>query len=255
VREEVWRHLPRERQMHSVRVAGTLHACCTGIDRRSVVRARCLVFVALLHTSLNLHALYHIPPRRACPSKNDKHSRATCGNAACAAVISSINDATMSSLKTGFTACAALPDSDGRKAYGNNITAMNYEWFKNRSNECGFPANTVKLTQVKRKGCYTQRCRAPAPGEERPNLGIGLVSMQICSSLCGNGKHDDSRYAGLHEDCDDGNIKDGDGCSSVCLVEPGWECTTRTGTCGKTTCHPLGTTINMRYAAALRCNS
>ena len=143
-------------------------------------------------------------------------------------------------------ACGALPDSDVRKEYGNSTTAMSYEWFKNRTKECGLPHNTVKLTRVERRGCHTRRCRAPALSEQTPNLGRGMVSMEVCSSFCGNGRHDDSRYTGLHEACDDGNIEDGDGCSSTCSIEPGWGCTTRTGTCGKTTCHSLGTTINVR---------
>ena len=136
-------------------------------------------------------------------------------------------------------ACGALPDSDVRKEYGNSITAMSYEWFKNRTKECGLPHNTVKLTRVERRGCHTRRCRAPALSEQTPNLGRGMVSMEVCSSFCGNGRHDDSRYTGLHEACDDGNIEDGDGCSSTCSIEPGWGCTTRTGTCGNSTCHPL----------------
>lgn len=28
----------------------------------------------------------------------------------------------------------------------------------------------------------------------------------------------------MKEECDDGNTKNGDGCSSMCKVEPGWEC-------------------------------
>lgn len=38
-------------------------------------------------------------------------------------------------------------------------------------------------------------------------------------SICGNGKRDQE------EDCDDGNEKDDDGCSSWCAVENGWQCT------------------------------
>ena len=131
MREEVWRHLPRERQMHSVRVAGTLHACRTGIDRRSVVRARCLVFVAPLHTSLNLHALYHIPPRSTCSGFHTDYSGnetdylgtgfsriiVKCDKAACAAAISSIDDAALSLMKTGFTV------SPGRAAHAGGCCA------------------------------------------------------------------------------------------------------------------------------------
>jgi len=40
-----------------------------------------------------------------------------------------------------------------------------------------------------------------------------------CVSLCGNGVIDDG------EECDDGNIVDGDGCSSTCTIESGgWTC-------------------------------
>jgi cysteine-rich repeat protein len=38
--------------------------------------------------------------------------------------------------------------------------------------------------------------------------------------LCGNGKVEGA------EVCDDGNTLEGDGCSSVCKVESGWECGT-----------------------------
>jgi cysteine-rich repeat protein len=40
------------------------------------------------------------------------------------------------------------------------------------------------------------------------------------TSTCGNGKHDAGEY------CDDGNEVDGDGCSSACMLEPGWICST-----------------------------
>lgn len=42
----------------------------------------------------------------------------------------------------------------------------------------------------------------------------------ILSSGCGNGIVNDSQG----ETCDDGNIINGDGCSSQCLIETGWEC-------------------------------
>ena len=37
------------------------------------------------------------------------------------------------------------------------------------------------------------------------------------------------------EQCDDGNTKDTDGCSSKCTTESGWSCTGSPSTC-KTTC-------------------
>jgi len=40
------------------------------------------------------------------------------------------------------------------------------------------------------------------------------------TSTCGNGQHDAGEY------CDDGNEVDGDGCSSGCMLEAGWVCST-----------------------------
>jgi len=51
-------------------------------------------------------SVYHISPRRACPGTADqppRYSQATCGNAVCAAAISSFDTATLSLMKTGFT--------------------------------------------------------------------------------------------------------------------------------------------------------
>jgi hypothetical protein len=71
-------------------------------ERCANVRARCLVlpFVGpppppVLDLTCSV---YHIPPRRACSG-----GLSTCGNAACAAAISSIDDAALSLMKTGFT--------------------------------------------------------------------------------------------------------------------------------------------------------
>ena len=70
-------------------------------DRLLSCHAGCLS--PTTHSLSTLHALPHIPPRRACPSINDKYSKVTCGTSACAEVISSIDDLTLSLLKTGFT--------------------------------------------------------------------------------------------------------------------------------------------------------
>ncbi len=112
------------------RVAGTFNAY-RGMswwhrNRCANVRAWCLVlpFSTLLPSVLDLTcSVYHIPPRRSCPvsrscpggsERSDfspiwedilayPRSRSTCCNAACAAAISSIDDATLSQMKTGFT--------------------------------------------------------------------------------------------------------------------------------------------------------
>ena len=49
--------------------------------------------------------------------------------------------------------------------------------------------------------------------------GCGAVTTDTCSATCGDGVM--SYYV---EDCDDGNNEDGDGCSSECTVETGWQC-------------------------------
>ena len=41
-----------------------------------------------------------------------------------------------------------------------------------------------------------------------------------CTPICGD------NYVFPIEDCDDGNILDGDGCSSSCIVESGYTCQT-----------------------------
>jgi cysteine-rich repeat protein len=50
-----------------------------------------------------------------------------------------------------------------------------------------------------------------------------------CTTACGNG------YVEGEEPCDDGNLRDGDGCSPLCAVEEGWECTRQ----GTSLCSPL----------------
>ena len=50
-----------------------------------------------------------------------------------------------------------------------------------------------------------------------------------CNKNCGNGffEGDDPRIGLVgteNEKCDDGNRNNGDGCSSICEIEPGWIC-------------------------------
>jgi len=44
----------------------------------------------------------------------------------------------------------------------------------------------------------------------------------ICNLLCGNGVNDTNLV--YIEECDDSNINSGDGCSSTCYIEIGYEC-------------------------------
>ena len=49
--------------------------------------------------------------------------------------------------------------------------------------------------------------------------------FSACRNACGDGA------VRLDEQCDDGNAADGDGCSSNCVVESGWNCTGQPSTC------------------------
>ncbi|MBN2051921.1 hypothetical protein JW756_00280 [Candidatus Woesearchaeota archaeon] len=46
---------------------------------------------------------------------------------------------------------------------------------------------------------------------------LKLVYCMDSAYACGNGRPD------LNEECDDGNVVDGDGCSSICTIET-WSC-------------------------------
>ena len=86
------------------RVAGTFNACHAGM--RQMRECASAVFgVTLCRPSPSVLDLtcsvYHISPRRAC--SGNAPSPSTCGNAACAAAISSLDTATLSLMKTGFT--------------------------------------------------------------------------------------------------------------------------------------------------------
>ncbi len=50
-----------------------------------------------------------------------------------------------------------------------------------------------------------------------------------CNAKCGNGFYEGNITSlGIvstqNEECDDGNQLSGDGCSSICTIEPGWYC-------------------------------
>lgn len=45
-----------------------------------------------------------------------------------------------------------------------------------------------------------------------------VASVGRCEETCGDGLR-------LGDACDDGNTMNGDGCSSICSIEPYWECT------------------------------
>ena len=45
-----------------------------------------------------------------------------------------------------------------------------------------------------------------------------MMTPDVCTEPCGDGLN-----AGFYG-CDDGNTRDGDGCSAKCTLEPGFQC-------------------------------
>ena len=84
------------------------------------------------------------------------------------------------------------------------------------------PADEVRRRRARRHRGLRRRQQAavrrlPAP-RVRPSP---RATAAGCTSSCGDGLV-------LNEDCDDGNAKNGDGCSKDCKVEPGFTCSTDT---------------------------
>lgn len=53
----------------------------------------------------------------------------------------------------------------------------------------------------------------PVPAVQDP------IEVDVCKEICGDG------YDLGHYECDDGNYNSGDGCSVLCFIENGWNCT------------------------------
>jgi cysteine-rich repeat protein len=68
-----------------------------------------------------------------------------------------------------------------------------------------------------------------------------LTTADSCYETCGDGLH----AGGL--DCDDGNTSSGDGCSSTCTVEVGYNCTGGTITTPDTCVEICGDGLNFGH--------
>jgi len=55
------------------------------------------------------------------------------------------------------------------------------------------------------------KCQAPSSSDS---------AASVCTEICGDGMNILRKV----NECDDGNVVDGDGCSGLCQVEAGWEC-------------------------------
>ena len=67
-----------------------------------------LLLEAAYRTCVRLTLWLGSSQRSACPALNGTRSAATCGNDACAAAISSIDDSTLTLMKTGFQVMRVL---------------------------------------------------------------------------------------------------------------------------------------------------
>lgn len=61
-------------------------------------------------------------------------------------------------------------------------------------------------------------CNSCIDGFQLESITYGGVTASYCVEKCGDGKR-------FELDCDDGNNKNGDGCSADCKIETGWTCT------------------------------
>jgi cysteine-rich repeat protein len=80
----------------------------------------------------------------------------------------------------------------------------------------------LESAQVPMQNIYSPKYVSKSPIKAESICGIGFYEAQksnffIWESHCGDGIRAGS------EECDDGNIIDGDGCSAICKVEPTWE--------------------------------
>lgn len=67
-------------------------------------------------------------------------------------------------------------------------------------------------------GACTDECDPPCSFDEYCEDGM-CWGEPVCGNDCGNGVVEPDPGTGCHEECDDGNEVDGDGCSALCLFE------------------------------------
>jgi fibro-slime domain-containing protein len=87
--------------------------------------------------------------------------------------------------------------------------------------DCGTDSNKLPVGCTGPNGLFNgdgSGCSKTCTKE--PSCRDASGKTQACATTCGNGSIEPG------EDCDDGNTKDGDGCSSKCKVETGFTCTT-----------------------------
>jgi cysteine-rich repeat protein len=104
----------------------------------------------------------------------------------------------------------------GEGAWTGNSEAPSSNWIQSWVNlyDLAKPGDSIQI----RFDFGIDQCRG-VTGWYVDDFQVYSCSEELPPSLCGNGELD------ADEECDDGNNFIGDGCSNVCLVEDGWECT------------------------------
>jgi hypothetical protein len=120
------------------------------------------------------------------------YSPSSCGNAVCAEAISSFDDAALSLMRTGFTACGALPAGNPMKKYGMYADMSLAPMLNARVMECGLPAGTVRLTPpalytcdgaFQRLGAFIQACSCGTGSGTGSGSGSGTACVASLNSI------------------------------------------------------------------------
>ena len=105
---------------------------------------------------------------------------ATC--AECKTAISSIDDSTLSSWKTGLTACGNLPEGNGLKSMAQIATYFNYQWLYSLAFQCGHDASIVKVSPPALNTCDGANVRYLQLQNTCPSSGTGPRTPATCDS-------------------------------------------------------------------------
>ncbi|HEX2882073.1 MAG TPA: DUF4215 domain-containing protein, partial [Polyangiaceae bacterium] len=175
-----------------------------------------------------------VDPGWVCPVPGQKCVAELCGDG----ILAGTEDCEPS-LTTPSVACNTdcTFNSDYACEIGNNdncvliLTACNNNGIPELGEPCDDGDNFTA------DGC-TPFCEIEPSCDDNP-LTTGVVegnqTLIGCTSKCGDGV---ILVSDVNEECDDGNLIDGDGCDDTCQVEAGWECAVDSGT-------TLSSTINV----------
>lgn len=111
---------------------------------------------------------------------------------------------------------------DARDSHDNDGSITHYAWDFNDNNPGISNSTAVIVSRYFNEGSYsitlTVTDNEGATDEETFVLGVG-------PPVCGNA------WTEFGEQCDDANVYDGDGCSSLCVIEPGYTCSGQPSLC------------------------